>query len=62
MNVWHMLANLPKALQAVNDMALRIMKLHNDPKFQVLIASDPALAAAAAAISKDARDIQEAFK
>ena len=62
MNVWHVLANLPKAIHAVQDMAGRILKLHDDPKFQALIASDSELAADAAAISKDARDIQEALK
>lgn len=62
MNVWKALANLPKAVIAVQDLAARILKLHANPKFQALINSDPEIAADAQAISIDCRDIQEAFK
>ena len=62
MNVFRVLAGLPKALLAVQDLAGRLLVMHDDPEFKAAIAASPNLKAQSDAISKDARDIQEAFK
>ena len=62
MNIFNVISHVPAALAALKDMAARILKLHANPKFQALMNSDPEIKADSEAISRDARDIQNAFK
>lgn len=62
MDIWRALSNLPRAVAAVRDLANRLVVMHEDPEFKDAISKSPNLKAQSDAISKDARDIQEAFK
>lgn len=61
-NVWKVIAHIPQALNSVTDLASRLLTMHDDPEFKAAIAKSPNLKAQSDAISKDARDITEAFK
>lgn len=62
MNIWRVFAGLPAVVAAVKDLADRIIRLHDNPKFAALVASDPAIKAESDAISKDVRDVQNALR
>jgi hypothetical protein len=61
-NIWKLIASASKDVQAAKDLIDNVQKMHDNPKFQALLDSDPELKAEAAKISQDSRTIQESFR
>ncbi len=62
MNIWHVIANIGKAVNALRDLSARVLAFHSDPAIQAAIAANPALKADSDAISADVRAIQDSFR